>query len=133
MKKSDQKTLLVFPVIVIIGILVAAAGSQGGNRVGEIPVFALSVGLAFLIQWVVFIPAFLKQTEKFFDLTGSITYFTVVSFALLLNENMDARSLLLRALVVIWATRLGTFQFRCIRKAGKEGRLDNLNLPLSVF
>ena len=91
MKKSGQKSLLVSPVLIIIGILVAAAGSQGGSTVGGTPVFALSVGLAFLIQWVVFIPAFLKQTEKFFDLTGSITYISVISIAALLSENLDER------------------------------------------
>ena len=30
--------------------------------------------LIFCIQWVSFIPAFIFQTEKFYDLTGSITY-----------------------------------------------------------
>lgn len=126
MKKSGQKSLLVFPVLIIIGILVAAAGSQGGSTVGGIPVFALSVALAFLIQWVVFIPAFLKQTEKFFDLTGSITYISVISIAALLSENLDARSILLWALVVIWAGRLGTFLFGRIRKAGKDDRFDDI-------
>lgn len=126
MKKSGQKSLLVSPVLIIIGILVAAAGSQGGSTVGGIPVFALSVALAFLIQWVVFIPAFLKQTEKFFDLTGSITYISVISIAALLSENLDARSILLWALVVIWAGRLGTFLFGRIRKAGKDDRFDDI-------
>ena len=30
--------------------------------------------IAFTIQWVAFIPAFIFQTEKFYDLIGSITY-----------------------------------------------------------
>lgn len=95
MNKSDRKALLVFPIIIIIGSLVTAAGSQQGSIVWGIPVFAFSVGLAFLVQWVVFIPAYLKQTEKFFDLTGSITYISVISIAALLSKNLDARSILL--------------------------------------
>ena len=126
MKKSDLRAALVFPVIIIIGILVAIAGTQGGSRIGEIPVFALSVGLAYIIQWVVFIPAFLKQTEKFFDLTGSITYITVISVAVLLIENLDVRSILLWGLVLIWAGRLGTFLFRRVKKAGKDDRFDEI-------
>ena len=126
MSKNDRNALFVFPILIIIGFLVALAGSQGGSKVGEIPVFALSVGLAFLIQWLAFIPAFRFQTEKFFDLTGSITYISVVSIAVLLSARLDARSILLWALVVIWATRLGTFLFRRIRKAGKDDRFDEL-------
>lgn len=126
MEKTDRKAFLIFPILIIIGILVAAAGSQGGSKIGDIPVFALSVGLAFLIQWLVFIPAFRLQTEKFFDLTGSITYISVISMAAILSADLDARSILLWALVVIWAARLGTFLFRRIRKAGRDDRFDEI-------
>ena len=30
--------------------------------------------LIFCIQWICFFPAFFFQTEKFYDLTGSITF-----------------------------------------------------------
>lgn len=126
MKKTDRNALLASVVVVIIGILVAAAGSQGGSTIGGIPVFALSVGLAFLIQWLAFIPAFRLQTEKFFDLTGSITYISVISLAAILSAGLDARSILLWALVVIWAGRLGTFLFRRVRKAGRDDRFDEI-------
>lgn len=126
MKKNNRKAILVFPILIIIGFLVALAGSQGGSKIGGIPIFALSVGLAFLIQWLVFIPAFWLQTEKFFDLTGSITYISVISIAALLSAGLDARSILLWALVVIWAFRLGTFLFRRVRKAGKDDRFDEI-------
>ncbi|MDO9086483.1 MAG: DUF1295 domain-containing protein [Anaerolineaceae bacterium] len=126
MKKNDRNALLVFPILINIGLLVAIAGSQGGSKIGGIPVFALSVGLAFLIQWLVFIPAFRLQSEKFFDLTGSITYISVISIAALLSTGLDARSILLWALVMIWAARLGTFLFRRIHKAGKDDRFDEI-------
>ena len=90
------------------------------------PVFALVVGLAFLIQWLVFIPSFRMQTEKFFDLTGSLTYISLTLMAALLSANLDIRSLLLAALVVIWALRLGTFLFRRVHKAGKDDRFDEI-------
>lgn len=126
MKKTDRNALLASIVVVLIGVLVAAAGSQGGSTIGSIPVFALSVGLVFLIQWLVFIPAYLLQTEKFFDLTGSITYISVISLAALLSAGLDVRSILLWALVVIWAGRLGTFLFRRVRKAGRDDRFDEI-------
>lgn len=126
MKKSDRNLLLAFPIIIIIGLLIAVAGSQGGSTIGGVPVFALSVGLAFLIQWLVFIPAYRLQTEKFFDLTGSLTYISVISITALLSADLDARSILLWALVVIWAARLGTFLFRRVRKAGRDDRFDEI-------
>lgn len=126
MSKNDRNSFLVFPILIIIGLFVALAGSQGGSKIGGIPVFALSVGFAFLIQWLVFIPAFRLQTEKFFDLTGSITYISVISIAALFSTGLDTRSILLWALVVIWAIRLGTFLFRRIRKAGKDDRFDDI-------
>jgi steroid 5-alpha reductase family enzyme len=126
MKKNKLKSLLVFLLLILIGALVAAAGSQGSSQVGGIPVFALLVGLAFLIQWLVFIPAYLRQTEKFFDLTGSLTYISITSISLMLSAALDARAILVGVLVVIWAIRLGTFLFGRIRKAGKDDRFDEI-------
>jgi steroid 5-alpha reductase family enzyme len=124
MKKSDRNALLAFPVVVLIGAGVAVAGSQGGSTVGGVPVFALCVALAFGIQWLAFIPAYLLQSEGFYDLTGSFTYITVTVVAVLLGPLADLQSLLLLALVVIWAARLGSYLFRRIRRSGKDARFD---------
>ena len=126
MKTTDRSSLIALPIIVVVGILVALAGSQGGSTVAGIPVFALVVGIAFLIQWLAFIPAFQNQTERFFDITGGLTYITVILVALLFSVNLDARSLLLAALVIVWAIRLGTFLFRRIHTSGKDGRFDEI-------
>lgn len=131
MKESERKSLIVFIILIAIGVLVALAGSQNGGAVAGIPVFALLVGLAFVIQWLVFIPAYKFQTEKFFDITGSITYITLVVIVILLSPNLDVRSILLAALVIIWALRLGSFLFTRIQKAGKDDRLDEIK-PLFV-
>lgn len=126
MKTADRSALVTFPILLLVGLLVALAGSQGGATVAGIPIFALAVGLAFLINWLTFLPAYLLQTEKFFDLTGSLTYISVTALALALSGGADGRSFLLAALVVLWAIRLGTFLSRRIRKAGKDDRFDDL-------
>jgi steroid 5-alpha reductase family enzyme len=126
MNKTDRNSLIVFPFLVLIGFLFALAGSQGGSTIAGIPVFGLMVGLAFLIQWLVFIPAFVRQTEKFFDLTGSLTYITVITLALILSKAFDGRSILLFVLVIIWAIRLGVFLSRRVKKAGKDDRFDEI-------
>lgn len=126
MKKFNLTSLITFPILVLIGYLVALAGSQGGAMLGRIPSFMLVVALIFLIQWLAFIPAYIFQTEKFFDLTGSVTYITVTVLALALSGSPDARAILLTALVIVWAIRLGTFLFRRIKKAGKDDRFDEI-------
>ncbi|MGD8813198.1 MAG: DUF1295 domain-containing protein [Anaerolineales bacterium] len=126
MKTPDRNALFAIVAVILIGFGVAMAGSQGGAITLGIPVFALSVGLAYLFQWLAFIPAFILQTEKFFDLTGSITYISVAILAVLLSPVVDGRSILLLALVVIWALRLGTFLVRRIQRAGKDARFDEL-------
>jgi len=121
--QTVRKSLIIVP---LVGFLVALAGSQNGQMLRGIPLFAICVGLAFLVNWLAFIPANALQTEKFFDLTGSLTYISIVLFALLLSDPMDNRSILLTALVVIWATRLGSFLFNRIHKAGKDDRFDKI-------
>ena len=126
MKTTDRNALIAFPILILIGILVALAGSQGGAAIAGVPLFALSVGLAFLIQWLAFIPAYLLQTEKFFDLTGSLTYISVIIIAVIFSTGVDSRAILLSILVAVWAIRLGSFLFGRIRKAGKDDRFDEI-------
>jgi steroid 5-alpha reductase family enzyme len=126
MKKTDRNALIAVPIVILIGLGVALAGSRGGATVFGVPLFAFSVALAFLIQWLAFIPAYLLQTEGFFDLTGSITYISVTIISVLLSPVVDGRTILLLVLVVIWAARLGAFLFRRIHKAGKDARFDEI-------
>lgn len=126
MTHEDRTALVALPLVVAVGALLAAAGSQGGAVAGGIPVFALAVALAFLVQWAVFVPSYLARTERFFDLTGGLTYIGVTLLALALTPGLDARALILAAMVVVWAARLGTFLFRRISRSGKDDRFDAL-------
>jgi steroid 5-alpha reductase family enzyme len=133
MKKSDRNALVALPVVVVIAALFALAGSQGGATVGGLPVFALCVLLAFVIQWVAFIPAYLLQTERFFDITGGLTYVTVAVVAVALSDARDARAWLLAAMVAVWAVRLAAYLFLRIRKAGADKRFDEIKPSLPRF
>ena len=133
MKQTDRNALIALPIVILVGLGLALAGSQGGASVSGIPLFTFSVGLAFLIQWLAFIPAYRLQTEKFYDITGSLTYISVTIIAVLLGPEVDGRSILLLVLVVIWATRLGTFLFRRIHKAGKDARFDEIKPSFARF
>jgi steroid 5-alpha reductase family enzyme len=127
MSKENFKAAFAIPLILLIAAGIAWAGSQGGAVLeGGLPLFALAVVLSFLINWLVFIPSYLYQTEKFFDITGTITYVTLTVTSLLLAPQPDLRTYLVAALVIVWTLRLGTFLFRRIHKAGKDGRFDDL-------
>jgi steroid 5-alpha reductase family enzyme len=127
MNEKDVQSIVAIIIILIIATCLALAGSQGGVTVLDgIPLFALGVVVAFLIQWIVFIPAYFKKTEKFFDLTGSLTYITVTVLAVALSPEIDTRSILLMVLVSIWAIRLGTYLFRRILKEGEDIRFKEI-------
>ncbi|MCJ7625308.1 MAG: DUF1295 domain-containing protein [Anaerolineaceae bacterium] len=133
MEKEKQRSIIAIPIIILIAVGIAFAGSQGSNNVSGIPLFGLCVALAFIIQWIAFIPAYIKQTEKFFDLTGSLTYITVVVIAVLLSPNVDARSLLLLGMISVWAIRLGSFLFKRIRAAGEDRRFREIKTSFARF
>lgn len=131
--KLTTSELLAAPAALVIAAAVAWAGSQGGARVGWVPVFALSVALAFLIQIVAFVPAFILQTERFYDLTGGTTYILVTALTALLSRPLYQRSALLTVLVIVWAGRLGSFLFRRVLKAGKDTRFDTIKTSFVKF
>jgi steroid 5-alpha reductase family enzyme len=133
MTKKDRTSLVITLAVVAIGALVALAGSQGGATIGSLPAFALAVAAAFIIQWVVYIHAWAKRTEKYFDLTGSLTYISITVLLVILTPGLDPRAYVLAALVVIWAARLGSFLFRRISKAGKDDRFDELKSSFFRF
>ena len=91
--------------------------------------------LAFLIHWLLFIPAYLLKTEKFFDLSGSFTYVSIVSYVLFFNNNSEniIGNLILASFIIIWAVRLGSFLFFRIKKAGEDKRFRELKISFTRF
>ena len=95
-----------------------------------------AVLLAFIIQWILFIPAYLLQTEKFFDISGSITYISVVSYCFLNNHdpaNLNIGNIILSIIIIIWALRLGSFLFIRIKKAGEDIRFREIKKSPTRF
>ena len=95
-----------------------------------------AVLLAFIIHWVAFVPAYVFQTEKFYDLTGSMTYLSVVWITYTMSKNqyeMSIGSLILAILISIWAIRLGSFLFLRIHKDGEDKRFRTIKPSFSQF
>lgn len=134
MSPQNRSALLTVVVGLVIGALVALAGSQGGATVGGVPVFAIAVAAAFAVQVLVYIPSAIARTERFFDATGSATFILVTVGVVLLSPSPDARSLALAAMVIVWAVRLGSFLFIRIHRSGSDDRFDAIKVnPLSFL
>lgn len=133
MNAVTKRSLIGIIIVLLIASGLAFAGSQGGYAVGGFPLYALCILLAFVIQWIAFIPAYMKQTESFFDLTGSLTYIVVMITAVTLSGTVDTRSLLLLGIILVWAVRLGSFLFMRIRVAGEDRRFREIKPSFARF
>lgn len=120
-----MRLLAAFAIVGVLAGGLVLAGSSAGAKAGGVPVFALCAGLAFAMQWLVFLPSWLTHTERFYDLTGSVTYLSVTILALLAGGRGPAQ-LLLAAMVLLWALRLGAFLFLRVNQDGGDGRFDRL-------
>ena len=103
---------------------------SGVNLVGHLMI------MIFIIQWIAFIPAFIFKTEKFYDLTGSITYIAAISFSLYATnsfKDVHIGNLIVGFSIIIWAIRLGSFLFMRIHRDKKDGRFDSIKKSFSQF
>ena len=107
--------------VVVNGMLQGAAWLCGGKRLH------LMAALASGVHYVVLIHASgnvlgNERTERYFDLTGSLTYATLCGVALATApgglEALSHRQLLLGGMVLVWCLRLGSFLFLRIQKHG---------------
>ncbi|KAK3316445.1 hypothetical protein B0H66DRAFT_499853 [Apodospora peruviana] len=107
-----------------------------------------SVAASFAIQAAFAIPSIAFQSERFYDLSGSLTYLTVTALSLslpgirarhvaqqaggsLLSSAANGgllswRSILLSGAVAIWATRLGSYLFQRVLQEGHDSRFDEI-------
>lgn len=128
------KPLLIYALIVLVGCDLAWAIGVEGARWNGLPVMFLCAVLAFAINWLAAIPAILKQTEHFYDLTGAATYVSVTILALVLTGRRDVMALVAAAMVLIWCLRLGITLFRRVRRDGEDKRFRAIKVkPLRFF
>ena len=132
---NKAKLISVVGIAVAIGLGagIAVAGSQNGAQVAGVPVFAIAVALAFGLQWLAFVPSYIFQTERFYDLMGSLTFIAVTGLLVGVTPGVDARGLLAAAMVVIWAVRLGGFLFVRVSRSGADDRFDEIKVSWPRF
>ncbi len=131
MTKNTTSILGILASMILAGAIALAAGYQGLQFAGG-PLLLLFALLAFVVQWLAFIPAFSFQTEKYFDLLGSATYI-LLALAAMYFSNRDPGSLLIGMLVIIWALRLGSFLFIRVSRAGHDSRFRSIKPDFLQF
>ena len=124
--------IIVALVTALIGYGVAWTASLSSVEV-SLPfytgtLFLLCAFLSFAINWLVFIPSAIARSEKFYDLTGSITYLTMIGVAVSLAPSLDLRAKLAAAAVAIWCLRLGLFLFARIQQDGHDRRFAEIKV-----
>ena len=112
-------------------VAVLIAGATGIDLVLRVVI------LAFVIQWIAFLPAYIFQTEKFYDLTGSLTYLSVIWYSLISSSNnfvnLNGANIAIVLLITLWATRLGSFLFMRIHKDGEDKRFRTIKPSATQF
>jgi steroid 5-alpha reductase family enzyme len=128
-----MKPLIVIALAVMLPCSIAAlANPSGVTLLGWPALLVLAVG-AYCLQWLAFIPARLGETERFYDLTGSMTYMAITLSAVGVSPSTTWPQWLVAALVIIWAGRLGRFLFERIHQAGGDQRFDHIKVSSSRF
>jgi steroid 5-alpha reductase family enzyme len=124
MKSGSLQSLLAIVTILVVAAAIAWAGNHGSVTASGVPLFGFCCAFAFAVNWIVFVPAYVFQTERYFDLTGSLTYLSLIATVLFVRGFEDPRAALISILVAIWAIRLGSFLFRRVTADGSDGRFD---------
>ena len=112
---------------------VSIVGADQGKQYADVAVFVWCGIFAFGVQWLLFIHAWLAHTEKFFDLAGSLTYVTIFIAAVVLSAAYDPRSLIIAAVIIVWALRLGPFLYFRIKNSGGDRRFHTIRNSFPTF
>jgi steroid 5-alpha reductase family enzyme len=127
------RSIIGIAVAVTLSMLIALAGSNNSTLFDGMPIFMLCASVGFVLHWLGFIPAYLFQTEHYFDLIGSISYVATVALAFILMPSFDARGLVVATLICVWAVRLGSFLFIRVKKAGQDRRFTQIKTKFFRF
>lgn len=115
---------------IIIAAIIAATFayivSGRSQLVSGIPLIFLLTSYIFIVQLIAFVPAKIFNTEKFYDLVGSLTYITTVSIAAVYNRHLTTRQIIVSLFVYLWAFRLGSFLFIRILIVGEDSRFQKI-------
>ena len=126
--KLTQQLIHYFISVLIIIASFFLANLLVNNNTTVSPIDAVII--IFVIHWIMFIPSYIFQTEKFYDLTGSITYLSSMTYLLMSNsellESSSPSAYVAYLCVMIWTLRLGIFLFLRVLRDGEDKRFRKI-------
>ncbi|MEM9312583.1 MAG: DUF1295 domain-containing protein [Pseudomonadota bacterium] len=133
-----MKSIITFLIVTAIAFAFGVGAGWESIKVGTYSAYFLCVVLAMVINWVVFLPSAATKSDTFYDTTGAITYATVTVVACLISAqhhgDLDLRSLVIAALVIVWCARLGSFLFvRIHAMGGTDSRFEKIKVNPARF
>lgn len=97
-----------------------------GNPEWDVNLLLISLIISVGLNYIVFILAFILQTDVFTDFTGSVTYITVCLVTLFLNDNFYERQIIVTACIIAARVYLGLFLgYRAHQRSGDK-RFDEI-------
>lgn len=136
---TNMKNYFICIIVVLITSLLAIMGTTSTMFYNDIPILLIFVIISFSIHWMIFIPSYILKTEKFYDITGTISYMIIFYITYLLIKNSCAenfihmRSYITIIMISIWAIRLGLFLLIRILIIGEDKRFKNVKNSFSKF
>ena len=131
-----MKNFIFILIILVFCSLLCYSASENTIVFMGYPLMYQIFVLTFLIQFIVFLPSYYYQTEHYYDLTGGLTFISVILFSLYTKHitlGLDIRSTLIGIMIISWALRLSSFLFLRVKKVGKDIRFKEIKKSFSRF
>lgn len=138
--------ILFFVNLIVIGLVqLLGWGGKGQDDPfieGGLTVLQVTAIIASAIQIVGLIPSYIFQTEKFYDITGTFTYLSCLTYSFAgghemsskrLGRPVDVRACVATGCVAVWALRLGLFLFTRVMTNHKDSRFDEFKTNILRF
>lgn len=128
-----MKQLIIIVSVVAMTALFGLWINPPGATVAGWPALPVVFLAIYAVQAAGFAHAVRYNTEHFYDLTGSVSFIGAIAVAAWLTQPLSTQSMLLAAMVVIWALRLGSFLFLRVKEVGEDQRFRQIKISKARF
>lgn len=129
-----MKSLLVVAFVTAFALVFAYFAGAGSVEIMGYNALFFCAWIALIVNWLAFLPSAAAKSDKFYDTVGAITYISVIATASAAAWPLDARGMVIAAMVAVWCVRLGSFLFRRIHAAGgADSRFEKIRVNPARF
>ena len=129
----SNNTLKKITTTILIPLILIALSTIASNQYSMQNPLTMAAMTTLAIHWLIGIPSIMRQTEKLFDITGSIGVWAMLLLIMNTQTTLSTRALLLSTLCAIWTTRLGIFLLIRIQTHKVDKRFNELKKSPNDF